>query len=72
MRKTPHYFVHFFLIIGANKKKKQVLFFRHGKYFPLHRKTEICQIGYKQGKCTKTMPQNLVLLLKKMIKEQYF
>ena len=28
----------------------------------------MCQIGYKEGKCTKTMPQNLVLLLKKMKK----
>ena len=50
----------------------QALIFGQDKYFCREKNAKICQTGYKQGECTKTILRILALLLKEISKKQYF
>ena len=45
----------------------QALIFGQDKYFCREKNAEICQTGYKQGECTKTIMRILALLLKERV-----
>jgi len=50
----------------------QALIFGQDKYFFREKNTKICQTGYKQGECAKTIMLILALLLKEIFEKQYF
>ena len=50
----------------------QALIFGQDKYFCCDKNAKICQTGYTQGECTKTIMRILALLLKEISKKQDF